>query len=174
MTAFRLTRCATTLILALGAVLLGSSGASGQASVTSFQDQEPLPPLAALPECLDTTVGTQTGTETTTGQAVFSNADGTFHSHGTTTLDYRVVFADGRYVVGSSVEHFSFNFNAPVSTNTVAIQEIRTIFGADGQVTGTVMIHALSHVTFRDTNGNFAPDPGEITVSVDRFFFTCG
>jgi hypothetical protein len=38
---------------------------------------------------------------------------------------------------------------------------------------GGVFLHTLSHVTFRDANGNSAPDPGEIPVNVDRFFFTC-
>ena len=57
--------------------------------------------------------------------------------------------------------------------STTTIQEPRTIYSADGQPIGKVFLHALSHVTFRDANGNGVPDPGEITASVDRFFFTC-
>jgi hypothetical protein len=55
----------------------------------------------------------------------------------------------------------------------VTIQEQRTIYSAEGQPIGEVVIHAVSHVTFRDANGNGEPDPGEITAGVDRFFFTC-
>jgi hypothetical protein len=57
--------------------------------------------------------------------------------------------------------------------STSVFQEPRTIYSADGQPVGKVFLHALSHVTFRDANGNSVPDPGEITANVDRFFFTC-
>ena len=164
-------RGATALVLALVSVAMVSTGAVAAADVTRFEIVSPLPDATSLPECLDDTVGTQTGTETTTGQVVAT--DGTFHSRTTTTLDYRVVFADGRFVAGSSVEHFTFTASSPQTTTTVAIQERRTVYAADGQVVGTVMIHAISHVTFRDANGNDVPDPGEITAAVDRFFFTC-
>jgi hypothetical protein len=59
------------------------------------------------------------------------------------------------------------------TTNTVAIQASRTIYATDGQPIGQVMIHARSHITFSDANGNGQPDPGEITASVDHFRFTC-
>ena len=56
------------------------------------------------------------------------------------------------------VEHFAFIANAP-STRP----ERRTVYPADGQPIGTVPIYAVSHVAFRDANGNSVPDPGEIT-----------
>jgi hypothetical protein len=59
------------------------------------------------------------------------------------------------------------------TVSTSVFQEPRTIYSADGQPVGKVFLHALSHVTFRDANGNSVPDPGEITANVDRFFFTC-
>jgi hypothetical protein len=40
-------------------------------------------------------------------------------------------------------------------------------------VLGTVIIHDLIHLTFRDAYGNGQPDPGDITVSFERFFFIC-
>jgi hypothetical protein len=126
----------------------------------------------ALPECLPPDlIGTQTGTEITVGQV--TDTGHSFQVHGTTTLAYRVVFPDGRYVVGTAVEHFTFIAAPPLAVSTSVFQEPRTIFSADGQPVGTVFIHALSHVTFRDANGNSVPDPGEITANVDRFFFTC-
>jgi hypothetical protein len=154
------------------ATLVLAPAAHAQATVFRFQFQEPLPESTALPECLPPDlVGTQTGTETTIGQVV--DTGHSFQVHGTTTLEYQVVFPDGRYVVGTAVEHISFNANAPQTVNTTTIQEQRTIYSADGQPIGRVVIHAVSHLTFRDANGNEEPDPGEITASVDRFFFTC-
>jgi hypothetical protein len=160
------------LLSALVGLLLPAGIAHAQATVFRFEFQELLPESTSLPECLPPDLaGTQTGTETTVGQVTETGR--TFHVHGTTTAEYRVVFPDGRYVDGTAVEHFSFNVNGPQTTSTTAIQEPRTIYSADGQPIGRVFIHALSHITFRDANGNGAPDPGEISSSVERFFFTC-
>jgi hypothetical protein len=165
-------RLGICLVLTLFA-LLPAGIAYAQATVFRFEFQEPLTGSTALPECLPPDlVGTQTGTETTVGQ-VTETERGFFQVHGTTTLEYQVVFPDGRYVVGTAVEHFSFIANGPQTISTTTIQEPRTIYSADGQPIGKVFIHALSHVTFRDANGNSVPDPGEITANVDRFFFTC-
>jgi hypothetical protein len=46
-----------------------------------------------------------------------------FHVHATTTLEYRVVFPYGCYVVGSAVEHISFSANAPQTLDTTTVQE---------------------------------------------------
>ena len=148
--------------------------AYGQATVVRFEFQNPLSGSTALPECLPPElIGTVTGTETTVGQ--FTDTTPGFHVHGTDTLDYQVDFPDGRYVLGTAVEHFDFNvnFQSGQTTNTVAIQEPRTIYAADGQPIGKVMIHALSHITFSDANGNGQPDPGEITANIDHFMFIC-
>jgi hypothetical protein len=164
----RLGICLASALLAL----LVPSMAQAQANVFRFEFQEPLTGSTTLPECLPPDlVGTQTGTETTVGQV--TETEHSFQVHGTTTLEYQVVFPDGRYVVGTAVEHFSFIVNGPQTISTTTIQEPRTIYSADGQPIGKVFLHALSHVTFRDANGNGVPDPGEITASVDRFFFTC-
>jgi hypothetical protein len=39
---------------------------------------------------------------------------------------------------------------------------------------GTLSIHAVLHITYTDLNGNFTPDPGEITVQFDHFRLRCG
>jgi hypothetical protein len=165
-------RLGICLVLALLALLVPAGMAHAQATVFRFESQEQLTGTTALPECLPPDlVGTQTGTETTVGQV--TDTGHSFQVHGTNTLEYEVVFPDGRYVVGTAVEHFSFIAKAPLTVNTVTIQEQRTIYSAEGQPIGEVVIHAVSHVTFRDANGNGEPDPGEITAGVDRFFFTC-
>ena len=160
------------LVLALFAVVVPAGIAQAQTSVFRFEFQEPLPGSTSLPECLPPDlIGTQTGTETTVGQV--TDTGHSFQVHGTTTLAYRVVFPDGRYVVGTAVEHFTYIAARPQTVSTSVFQEPRTIYSADGQPVGKVFLHALSHVTFRDANGNSVPDPGEITANVDRFFFTC-
>lgn len=40
------------------------------------------------------------------------------------------------------------------------INESRTVFSADGPVAGKVRIHAISHVTYQDLNGDGNSDPG--------------
>jgi hypothetical protein len=160
------------LLSALFVLLLPAGLAHAQATVFRFEFQEPLTGSTALPECLPPDlVGTQTGTETTVGQV--TETERTFQAHGTTTLEYRVLFPDGRYVVGTAVEHFSFIAAGPQTVNTTTIQEPRSIYSAEGEPIGKVFLHAVSHQTFRDANGNGEPDPGEITANVDRFFFTC-
>lgn len=98
-----------------------------------------------------------------------------FHFHGTRTLDYRIDYVDGRYVLGTAVGHFDENAAGRLRTftTTEATQAYGTLYGSDGQPLGRVTIHAIFHLTYRDTNGNGPLDPGEITASVDRFRLTC-
>ncbi len=170
-----ITGCLLVLLLSLVAFsFVAVHPAYGQATVVRFEFQTPLSGSTALPECLPPElIGTVTGTETTVGQ--FTDTTTGFHVHGTDTLDYQVDFSGGRYVLSTAVEHFDFNVNlhSGQTTNTDVIQEPRTIYAANGQPIEQVMIHALSHITFRDANGNGQPDPGEITASVDDFRFTC-
>ena len=52
-------------------------------------------------------------------------------------------------------------------------REPRTVYAADGAPVVQVVIHAGSHITFRDSNGDGEPQPNEISSSVEWFFFTC-
>jgi hypothetical protein len=49
----------------------------------------------------------------------------TFPAHGTSSLDFTVTFADGRYVTGSAAEHFSFT----------AAGRVTVFYGCDQRVT---------------------------------------
>jgi hypothetical protein len=145
--------------------------------VGTFHDEHPVTDPSSLPECMPAgladMVGTQDGTETTDGR--FAANETGFHFEGTTIFTYRVDFPDGRYVSGSAVAHFRTSFTA--SGQTVSgdiVLEPRTIYAADGTVIGRVLIHALSHITYRDLDGSGTPDPGEIKVELSRFSFTCG
>lgn len=142
---------------------LGSVAAAKAATVTQIFHSQPLPAVNTLPECFEETEGQQVGTETFNGQAV-TKTGGTLHIRGTTTLDYVVTFPDGRYVSGVATEHISLNFTPSGTVNTVVVVEPRTIFSADGQPIGRVLLHAVSHYTYR---------AGELRSVVDRFSFIC-
>ena len=152
-----------TLVL-LAPLMVGSGAAdAAPATVTPIFHSDPLPATNTLPECFEEMQGVQSGTETFVGQVVMSG-DGSTHVRGTTTLDYTVMFPDGRYVTGVATEHITFNITKNATTSTVAIVEPRTIFDAGGEPTGKVLLHAVSHLTVQS---------GEIRSTVDRFFFTC-
>jgi hypothetical protein len=125
--------------------------------------------------CFDGVSGTVTGTDDVFGR--YNNAPDFFHATGTFTTNYRIDFSDGRYVLGRYVEHFGTQANAESGVNrssdTHTSQEQATVYSADGQAIGKVTIHATFHIRVTDFNGNYQPDPGEVTSSVDRFRVTC-
>jgi hypothetical protein len=167
---------ATGVVVALALALSLAPAAFAGAEVGTFHFEEVVTDPASLPECMPAAladmVGTQDGFETTDGH-FSANATG-FHFAGTTVFSYRVDFPDGRYVVGAGISHFTGNFTASGETlSGEMIREPRTIYDPDGQVIGRVLIHAVAHLTYRDADGNGQPDPGEITVEVSRFAFTC-
>lgn len=151
-------------LVLLAPLMVGSSEANAApATVTPIFRSDPLPTTNTLPECFEEMQGVQSGTETFVGQVVMSG-DGSTHVRGTTTLDYTVMFPDGRYLTGVATEHITFNITKNVTTSTVTVVEPRTIFDANGKPAGRVLIHAVSHLTEQS---------GEIRSTVDRFFFTC-
>jgi hypothetical protein len=118
--------------------------------------------------------GTITGTETVVGHFSETGPPAlNFHAHGTSTVAYRVDYADGRYVLGTSVEHFTDIGNVPQIGSGSVTRDTGTLYGPGGQTLGPVTIHAVSHIAFKDANGNFQPDPGEFTANFDRFRLTC-
>ena len=157
---------------------LGDERQAGNSSVTigTFEDHETFSDLVPGDyPCFDGVIGTITGTSDVFGR--FNNAPGFFHATGTDTASYRIDFSDGRYVLGRFFEHFGTQANAESGVNrytdTHTDQERATVYSSDGQPIGTVTIHATFHVRVSDFNGNFQPDPGEISASVDRFRVTC-
>ena len=164
-----------TFVLALTLTLAPTAFARAQVGTFHDQHQETVP--TSLPECMSAAladmVGTQVATETTDGRFVATQTG--FHFEGTTLFAYRVDFPDGRYAIGSALDHFRGNFTT--SGQTVSgdvILEPRTIYAADGEVIGHVLIHAMNHLTYRDLDGSGTPDPGEIKVQISRFSFSCG
>ena len=152
-------------------VLLVFAGTAGaQANVGKFSFQETVT-ITDEVSCTGQPGGSGSNTATTVGQ--FVDTGQTFHIHGTTTQDYRIDWPDGTYLVSHSPSHFEFNTNSLQFVSTEAQQDRGTLYGSDGQEIGRVTVFTLSHMSWRDTNGNGELDPGEITASVDQFRVTC-
>jgi hypothetical protein len=159
--------------VATGALLATAAVASADAVISRFSfSQTQVFPVAGY-FCLPDSVGTATQTETLTGQNV-ETPSGVFTFHGVDTYNIHIDFADGSYVQsGLNQEHSSFVLNSPLTVGTMANQDFETVYNAQGQPIGKIMIHEIIHVTFMDLNGNGQPDPGEITVQFDRFRLSC-
>jgi hypothetical protein len=172
----RLTRrLLTCLAVATLAVLAQAAMASAQADVGTFFDQRTEVNTVGTPECVSGDFdGTETLTFTTSGRFVATNTG--FHVEGTEKLDIHTTFTNGYYIVGSASSHFTFETTQTSGETvfTMAGSEIHTIYNAEGEVVATVRFSGVSHITYRDANGNGQPDEGgEITASFDRFHFTC-
>jgi hypothetical protein len=127
--------------------------------------------VGCLPEDL---VGTVTLTETSTGRVVDTGKK-VFIVRFVNEYDYRLDFPDGSYVQsGLNRDLFTFVANPPHIVTSLVIQDLETIYAADGTPVGTISIHAGLHVTYNDLNGNLEPDPGEITASFEYFRLRCG
>jgi len=123
--------------------------------------------------CLPEAVGTATQTESSTGQFVDSGS-GVFTFHGIDMYDLRIDFADGSYVQsGLDRDLISRVFTPRLTVVNVVTQDIEALYNAQGQPVGKIEIHAGSHMTFTDLNGNGEPDEGEVKVAFDRFRLRC-
>ena len=146
------------------------SALASPATVGNFYSQETIT-ATDVSLCTGLT-GTVTNTVTDAGRYVDTGR--TFHVSGTTTQDYRTDWSDGSYLINHSPTHWAFNTNATGQVVYTAAQQDRgTLYSADGQVIGQLNVFTLTHVTWRDANGNGQPDPGEIKSSVDQFRVTC-
>jgi hypothetical protein len=157
------------------ATLALASSAQGRADVDTFHSQEPISFTLNDHPCFPGVLGTVTGTDTVDGRFTENGPPALgFHAHGVDVADYRIDFSDGRYIVGEGITHFDFNATARQHvTETDVWRDRTTAFAADGTPLGPVTIHATSHVSYIDANGNGEPDPGEFTAFVDRFRITC-
>lgn len=163
------------LIAAIGLATAPPADAAG-ATVTKFTDVSQLVLEGPLPECFDPDlIGTSYVTDMVTGQFV-ENSGGGLTVHGTEIFDYRVDLPNGMYSYGTDTVHFAFAFAANAGGTTVYTEthrEPRTVYAADGTPVAQVVIHAGSHITYHDSNGDRQPQPNEISANVERFFFTC-
>lgn len=154
--------------------LVCANVASGQATIgpISWQDQLSITDVGLVP-CYPNLAGTLTGTDTGAGQFVVTSSG--VHVEGVETQDYRIDFANGWYLLSSSPTHFdtNFNFSNGQTENTFAQRDHGTLYDAGGNVIGSLDVWGVTHLTWRDLNGNGQPDPGEITANVNLGKFSC-
>jgi hypothetical protein len=164
-------------LVLLGCVLLSASlyapPAHAAAAVSRFSaSQTDVFPIDGY-FCLPDRVGTATQTETSTGQVV-ETASGVFAFRGVDSYDIHIDFPDGSYAQsGLNRDLVSFVLNSPLTVFTAASQDLETIYNAQGQPVGNIEIHAISHLTYTDLNGNGQPDDGEVKAQVERFQLRC-
>ena len=164
------------LTAAVLSLLVLAATSYGRAQVGTFQDQHPVfDTVDDTGTCLGPgATGTITGTETVVGHFTETGPPAlNFDAHGTSTFVYRTDYVDGRYILGTSVEHFKSTGNSPQLGDISVFRDVGTLYGPAGQRLGQVIIHGVQHLVFRDANGNFQPDPGEITANVDHFRLSC-
>ena len=161
-------------LLIAAVVLVAAPPASvARATAGTFHDVRPFSDTITNFPCAEGVPVLMTGTVTSDGH--FTDAGRHLTVHGTDTIDYRVDLADGSYALGHVIDHFSFaiNFNRPRNVESSTQKEQATLYSANGQTIGTMNVSVTLHVTYADLNGNFEPDPGEITTEVDRFKVSC-
>ena len=126
-----------------------TGGAQASATLIPLDSNGPLSGTTALPECLPADlIGTQSGSERTVGTIVVT--DTIIHMQATTTLDYRVDFPDGSYVIGTSTEHFTLasKGDTPLVSTTTGV-EPRTLYDASGNPIGTAAALPRPHHVVR-------------------------
>jgi hypothetical protein len=163
-------RCRFSVPLAALGLLIFAGTASAQATVGHFSFQQTVQ-ITDEVSCTGQLGGSGSNTATTVGQFVDTGL--TFHVHGTTTQDYRIDWPDGTYLISHSPSYFEFSTNSLQFVSTEAQQDRGTLYSQDGELIGRVTVFTLSHITWRDRNGNEQADPDEITASVEQFRVTC-
>lgn len=168
-----LTLLLVTLALALAGLCLGTA-AHGAVTIgpIAWQDQISGSGTGLVP-CYPDLAGSVTGTDTGSGQFVLTSNG--VHVEGVETQIYRIDFANGWYFLSSSPSHFTTNFDfVNNQTVTTAAQQDRgVLYDAAGNVIGSMNVWGITHLTWRDLNGNGQPDPSEITASVNFMKFSC-
>jgi hypothetical protein len=161
---------ALTAVVAL--VCASAAGAQTTIGPIAWQDSLSATDVGLVP-CYPNLAGTLTGTDTGAGQFVVTSTG--VHVEGVETQTYRIDFANGWYLLSSSPTHFdgNFNFSGGQMESTFAQQDRGSLYDANGQPLGNLDVWGVTHLTWRDLNGNGQPDPGEITANVNLFKFSC-
>src|SRR5262245_36225727 len=131
-----------SLIAALGlAVIVGSASAQATPRTLTVTQTSVGPDVS-----LCTGLRGPNPTTSTDEFRFVDNADGTVHVTLTETLDYRIDFSDGTYLVSHSVSHNEFQASPTgVGEFSFAQQDRGTLYSADGQVIGHQTVFHREH-----------------------------
>ena len=168
------TRTVAAIPASLLILALAPATAHAQVDSGTFFDQQTEINQVGTPVCLEGDLtGTETITFTQSGRFV-ETASG-FHFEGTLAISGRQVFTNGDIDRVDASSHFTFNTTATSgqTVSTSAGHELHTTFNAEGEVIARVNFAGVTHITYRDLNGNGQPDDGEITSNFERVHFAC-
>jgi hypothetical protein len=157
-------------------LILSVAPAAAHADVNSgtFFSQQTEINQVGTPECLEGDfTGTETITFTQSGRFV-ETASG-IHFEGTNAVVGRQVFTNGDIDSVDASSHFTFNTTATSGQTvfTEAGHELHTTYNAEGDVIARENFVGVTHITYRDLNGNGQPDEGEVTSNFEVFHATC-
>ena len=137
-------------------------------TVGTFHQQQDVSFIVDDLPCFQGQPGQVTGTDTVDGH--FNNSPDIFHFEGLETLDSRVDFPDGTYVLGTLSARLAdgFDAQAPYLKDTRIEHGQGIVYAADGSQIGPLTWQATSHATWQDLNGNHQIDADEIQGGIDR------
>jgi hypothetical protein len=161
------------LALPMVALLASPATAHAAARLDSFSETQTQTFVAPLEGCLpEDLIGTVTFTETATGNIV--ETQNGLLVRGLNQYSYSAVFPDGRSVrSGINRDIYVFVAHGSHGVYNLVAQDMRTIFAPDGTAVGTLAIHASSHITWFDKNGDGELDGTEISATFDTFRLQC-
>jgi hypothetical protein len=162
-----LTAVAAALCLTVG-VGTALAVSDSKPIVGTFYDQEPVSKTVTDQPCFEGQVGQLTGTDTVFVH--FNNNPDFFHMAGTDTLDARIDYPDGTYLVGSLAARIEESANAQATyfKDTSIGRGQATAYAPNGSVLGSVTWQATFHATWQDLNGNHELDRGEVHGGIDQ------
>ena len=169
-----ITRTLAALPASVLLLAVASTTAHAQVSSGTFFDQQTEINQVGTPECVEGDLtGIETVTFTLSGRSV-RTASG-IHFEGTQAVAGRQVFTNGYIDTVDASSHFTFNATATAGQTdfTQAGHELHTTVNAEGEVISRVNFVGVTHITYRDLNGNGQPNEGEITSNFEKFHFTC-
>jgi hypothetical protein len=169
-----LRRSLVVLTMVSAALAVTAPSSYGRAVAGSFEFEEPFSDTVTNYPCSGGAPVTMTGTSTQAGHFTVTDR-GHVSVDGTNDSTYRADFPDGRYALGEETDHFAFSFSLsnPTAVDTNTQQEEATLYAADGQPIGTIVVRVTHHTTYFDENGNLEPEPSEITTTLARIGIRC-
>jgi len=151
------------LLAALGLAVF-AGGASAAATTGTYDFQESFPPSPDVNLCTGVT-GLNALTITVDGRYT-DTGNGSQHVTEVDTVDYRVDYPDGTYLISHSTGHAEFDTNAVGDAEfTTAQQDRGTLYSADGQVLGYQTVFGLLHFTWHDDMQTVISDPSQFRVT---------
>jgi hypothetical protein len=162
----RSSRLRTLMCMAVAALVVSLPGAAdARARVTTFTDTFPMGPDVVWDECAGMD-GVLTGTGTIRIRLVQTDSTDTGRATELVrfALSYRIDFPDGSYLLSSAKEQKAVLYDDTDGGGfSGTVQDVGTLYSADGQVIGREMFHGNYHGVAEDGAAMVTFDRGRVT-----------